>query len=87
MSGEQLNSFLAKVQADASLREQLKAAVDGDAVTAIAKSAGFSITMEDLNSHSRELSAEELEGVAGGGKPKCFKNCKRDTHEFNAYTN
>ena len=72
MSEEWLNSFLAKVQADASLREQLKAAVDGDAVTAIAKSAGFSITMEDLNSHSRELSAEELEGVAGGGKPKCF---------------
>ncbi len=50
MSEEQLKAFIAKVQADASLQEQLKA--EGADVVAIAKAAGFSITTEDLNSHS-----------------------------------
>ena len=49
-SEEQLKAFIAKVQADASLQEQLKA--EGADVVAIAKAAGFSITTEDLNSHS-----------------------------------
>ena len=40
-------------------------------VVAIAKAAGFSITSEDHNSHSRELSDKELEDVAGAGHPKC----------------
>ena len=49
MSEEQLKAFIAKVQAEASLQEQLKA--DGADPVAIAKSAGFSITTEDLQSH------------------------------------
>ena len=64
MSEEQLKAFIAKVQADSSLQEQLKA--EGDDVVAIAKAAGFSITKEDLNTHRQNLSDEELEGVAGG---------------------
>ena len=64
MSEEQLKAFLAKVQADNSLKEQLKA--EGADPVAIAKSAGFSITTEDLNSHRQNLSDAELEGVAGG---------------------
>ena len=65
MSEEQLKAFIAKVQADTSLQEQLK--VEGADVVAIAKAAGFSITTEDLNSHRQDLSDEELESVAGGG--------------------
>ena len=64
MSEEQLKAFIAKVQADTSLQEQLKA--EGADVVAIAKAAGFTITTEDLNSHRQNLSEEELEGVAGG---------------------
>ena len=64
MSEEQLKAFLAKVQADTSLQEQLKA--EGADVVAIAKVAGFTITTEDLNSHRQTLSDDELEGVAGG---------------------
>ena len=45
MSEEQLKAFIAKVQADTSLQEQLKA--EGADVVAIAKAAGFSITAED----------------------------------------
>ncbi|CAE21002.1 hypothetical [Prochlorococcus marinus str. MIT 9313] len=65
MSEEQLKAFIAKVQADASLQEQLR--TEGADVVAIAKAAGFSITTEDLNSHRQNLSDDELEGVAGGG--------------------
>ena len=65
MSEEQLKAFLAKVQADNSLQEQLKA--EGADPVAIAKAAGFVITKEDLKSHRQTLSEDELEGVAGGG--------------------
>ena len=64
MSEEQLKAFIAKVQGDTSLQEQLKA--EGADVVAIAKAAGFTITTEDLNSHRQNLSDDELEGVAGG---------------------
>lgn len=49
MLEEQLNVFIAKAQADASLQEQLKA--EGTDPVAIAKAAGFSITTEDYKEH------------------------------------
>ena len=66
MSEEQLKAFLEKVQGDTSLQEKLKAAGDANAVAAIAKEAGFSISADDLTKVQSELSDEELEGVAGG---------------------
>ena len=69
MSDEQLKAFLEKVKGDTSLQEKLKAAAaaaDSDAVLAIAKDAGFSISADDLKNAQSELSEEELEGVAGG---------------------
>ena len=69
MSEEQLKAFIAKLQADTSLQEKLKAAADGDAVVAIAQEAGFSIASEELETYSQRLSDEELEGVAGGYTP------------------
>ncbi len=76
MLEEQLKAFLEKVKADTSLQEQLKAAADADAVTAIAKEAGFSISADDLKmAQVTELSDEELEGVAGGGACKHAAGC------------
>ena len=69
MSEEQLNAFLEKVKSDAELQEKLKASADANAVVAIAKEAGFSITAEDIQSmqsSTTELSDEELEEAAGG---------------------
>ena len=66
MSEEQLKAFIAKVQGDTSLQEKLKAAADADAVVAIAKEAGFSISVEDLKNAQSEISDEELESAAGG---------------------
>ncbi|WP_050802726.1 Nif11-like leader peptide family natural product precursor [Synechococcus sp. WH 8016] len=68
MSEEQLQAFLEKVQGDTSLQEKLKAAADANAVTAIAKEAGFIISADDLTKAQSELSERELEGVAGGNK-------------------
>jgi len=64
MSEEQLKAFIAKVKADTSLQEQLKA--EGADVVAIAKAAGFSITTEELKAHRQNLTDAELERVAGG---------------------
>ena len=66
MSEEQLKAFLEKVKDDTSLQEKLKAAADSDAVLAIAKDAGFSISVDELKQLS-EISEKELEEVAGGG--------------------
>ncbi len=71
MSEEQLKAFMEKVKADTSLQEKLKGAADVDAVIAIAKSAGFVVSADEIKtaqSATQELSDEELEGVAGGGR-------------------
>ena len=71
MSEEQLKAFMEKVKADTSLQEKLKGATDVDAVIAIAKSAGFVVSADEIKtaqSATQELSDEELEGVAGGGR-------------------
>ena len=71
MSEEQLKAFIAKVQSDTSLQEQLK--VEGADVVAIAKAAGFAITTEDLNSYRQNLSDQELEAASGGAStPGCM---------------
>ena len=81
MSEEQLKSFLEKVKADTSLQEKLKAAADADAALAIAKEAGFAITAEDIQSmQSRELSEEELEGVAAGIWCSVMRRCSMDSY-------
>ena len=78
MSEEQLKAFLEAVKADAALSEKLKAATDADAAVAIAKKAGFVISAEAFNSDSDkrlQLSDEDLEGVAGGGRTQNVENC------------
>ena len=62
MSDEQLKAFLEKVKADTSLQEKLKAAKSPEDVVAIAKEHGHEFTADKMT----ELTAGELEGVAGG---------------------
>ena len=66
-----------KVKGDTSLQVNFKAVVDSDAVVAIANEADFSNTAEDIHSMqstTEEVSAEELEGAAGG-KPLGTQAC------------
>ena len=74
MSEEQLKAFLEKVKSDTSLQEKLKAAGDANAVAAIAKESGFSISTDELNKAHTEISEEELEGAAGGALPMVTGN-------------
>ena len=67
MSEEQLKAFLEKVKTETSLQEKLKTAADIEAVVAIAKEAGFMISVEEFKKAQSEITEEELEGVAGGG--------------------
>ena len=70
MTEEQLKAFQEAVNADFGLQEQLKAAGDNDAVMAIAKAAGYLVSADLLQGFpvlGREISEQELEGVAGGG--------------------
>ena len=55
------------LSSDTGLQEKLIAAGNYDAVIAIAKEAGFSISADDLKNAQSEISEGELEGVAGGG--------------------
>ena len=73
MSEEQLKAFWEAVQADAGLQEKLSAAKDADAVVAIAKAAGFEISVEELERGQAELSDEQLSGAWGGGDDFWYK--------------
>ena len=69
MSEEQLRAFLEKVKGDTSLQEKLKATTTSEAAVEIAKEEGFAMTAEDIQSmqsQSRELTDEVLEGATGG---------------------
>ena len=69
MSEEQLKAFLEAIQADEALQQKLQGLTDVDAIVAVAKVAGFSISADELKKAKEsveELSDVELEGVAGG---------------------
>ncbi len=72
MSDEQLRAFWEAVKADAGLQQKLQGVTEPDAVAAIAKEAGFMITTEEVQRSQAEISEEDLEGVAGGGKSVPF---------------
>ena len=60
MSKEQLKAFLEKAKSDTSFQERLNAAADVDDVAAIAMSAGFLISAEELKTLAAKASDEEL---------------------------
>ncbi|WP_114994496.1 Nif11-like leader peptide family natural product precursor [Synechococcus sp. UW179A] len=78
MSEEQLKAFLEKVKGDTSLQEKLKAAANPDAVLAIAKEAGFSISVDLITKAHSEISEEELEDAAGGNLMRANWGCLLD---------
>ena len=67
MTQEQLTAFITNAKGNTSLQEKLKDAVDVDAIAAITRKLGFSISAGDLKIAQSKLSDKELEGVAGSG--------------------
>jgi len=69
MSSDELLSFITRLKADAQTMAKLEAGEEVDFV-ALAKDYGLSLSLEDLQSlQDEEMSAEELESVAGA-RPK-----------------
>ena len=67
MSEEQLKAFMEAVKANEALEEEVNGAGDDtDAVVAIAKAAGFVISVEELARAQAEVSEDDLAGAAGG---------------------
>lgn len=67
MPEEQLKAFWEAIQADTALQQKLEIAKnDPDAIVALAKEAGFSISVDELKKSQSEISEEQLEDVAGG---------------------
>lgn len=70
MSAGQFKNFLDAVATNSELQGKLKAAANPDAVVAIAKAAGFTISADDITqAHSvaeDELSDDEMMNAAGG---------------------
>ena len=68
MSEEQLKAFIAKAKDDQSIQEMLKAAKTPEDVIGIAKEHGYEFTADKISKlgDTRELSEDELEGLAGG---------------------
>lgn len=66
MSEQQLKAFWEASQADSALKQKLQGVTDPGAMVEIAKEAGFTISIEELEKAQMELSDEELAGAAGG---------------------
>ena len=68
MSEDQLKAFWEAIQADTGLQQKLQGVTEPDAIAAIAKEAGFSISAEEIKKAQSELELtdEQLDGVVGG---------------------
>jgi predicted ribosomally synthesized peptide with nif11-like leader len=68
MTGSETGAFLEALMQDKALQEELKNATDADAAMAIAKQAGYAISLETAKEVMgiEELSEEDLECIAGG---------------------
>ena len=67
MSEQQLKAFWEATQADPALKQKLQGVTGLSGVVDIAKEAGFTISVEELEKAQAELSEDEqLSGAAGG---------------------
>ena len=66
MSDEQLKAFWDAIQSDSALQQKLQGVTDLGAIVDIAKEAGFTISVEELEQAQKELSDEQLDGATGG---------------------
>lgn len=74
-----LEDFLAKVKSDPDLQAKILAATSADDALAVARDAGFELTLDDYDAYhaaGSELSDAELDEVAGGAGGGSFvKTC------------
>ena len=66
MSDAQLKAFWDAIQSDSALQQKLQGVTDPGVIVDIAKEAGFTISVEELEQAQMKLSDEQLDGAAGG---------------------
>lgn len=76
MTEDQLEAFLAKIQADPVLAEKVRAAPDPEAYAALAREAGVMISARDVKSARAELSEAELEGAGSRSTTYPTQSCR-----------
>jgi predicted ribosomally synthesized peptide with nif11-like leader len=71
MAEDQLNAFLAAVEADAVLQEKINGVTSSEALLTIAKEAGYVFSAEDVNAlkTEKELTDDEVADLSGGVYP------------------
>jgi predicted ribosomally synthesized peptide with nif11-like leader len=69
MSKENLDQFIQQISDSEELQTRIGDEIDTDALIALGAEHGCEFTAEDLTEYA-ELSDEELDGVAGGGRPE-----------------
>ena len=73
MNKESLEQFMKQVAGSKQLQARIGEKIVGDALIALGAEHGCEFTVEDLQ-ESVELSDEDLDGVAGGGKTTHINN-------------
>ena len=68
---DNLKAFLEKASCDKELMEKISTEKDPQALIALAKEKGITLTEEDFKRPVEELSEDELDTVAGGGDVSC----------------
>ena len=91
MADEQFKAFVEAIEANEELQEKLQAAADVDAVVAIAKDAGFTISADDLKRLNAEVSEDDLDETleqANGGSlsPTGFGMAILDPFDISSFT-
>ena len=66
MSEEKFRAFWEATQADSARQQKLLGVTVRGAIVDIAKEAGFTISVEELEQAQKELSDEQLDGATGG---------------------
>ena len=79
----QVQAFLAKVKQDSSLKQQLRAATGAADIAAVARAAGFHVSVADIDGLARSkfvaLSDHELDDMAGMNLAGCYQTCARNS--------
>lgn len=75
MTEQQLREFVEKINADGALARKVGAAQDPETYIAVAKEAGFAISLADLEIDKENLSEMELDS-GGGSTSYPSQSCK-----------
>jgi len=68
MSIESAKLFIEKIKTDEEFAKKVKNCKDAEARMVFVKESGFDFTIEEIKAFQGELSDDELDAVAGGGK-------------------